>query len=190
MIIASADPGLSGAVMLIDENGKILDYFLMPLYSVKKDGRKKTKKGELKKRVEKYIDVATLRDLFEDRLKNKVDVFILENVHGVQGSGVASAFKFGTNYAYLKAFAVANRIPFYEVPPKTWQKPFHKKSVIALTAKEKSMYYYKKIGEKSKIKFPEDHDGLIDAWLIGEWGRRNLNKIFSEIKQSSYLNKI
>lgn len=183
MKIAAGDPGLSGSIVIIDDKGKILDYFVMPLYSVTKDSRKKTKKGELKKRVERYIDIPALWKLYQERIQGKMDLFIVEDVHGVQGSGAASAFKFGSNYMALYALAVASGIPVKHVTPRTWQKPFHKKGVKELTAKEKSMYYYKVAGSKQGIEFPDDHDGLIDAWLMCEWGRRNLRQILHEVSK-------
>jgi hypothetical protein len=47
---------------------------------------------------------------------------VIERVHAMKGQGVASTFKFGMNYGFLRACLVANRIPFQDALPKTWQK--------------------------------------------------------------------
>lgn len=49
---------------------------------------------------------------------------VIERVHAMRGQGVSSSFKFGQSYGFLRACLVANRIPFEEAPPKTWQKHF------------------------------------------------------------------
>jgi hypothetical protein len=192
MKIAGADPGLDGAIVILDSEGKLIESFVMPTFSVDKTvrtatkkRRRITKKKPTKKRatarIERYLDLPTLWNLFETKLKGKVDLFVLEKVHGVQGSGAASSFKFGTNYMALKAFAIASGIPLYEVLPQTWQKPFHKPGMKKLTAKERSMYFYKIYGKSKDIEFKNDHDGLVDAYLMSEWGRRNKAMIMREI---------
>ena len=47
---------------------------------------------------------------------------IIEAVHSMPGQGVASSFKFGRNYGFLRGLLVANRIPFDQVSPQKWQK--------------------------------------------------------------------
>lgn len=47
---------------------------------------------------------------------------IIEAVHSFPGQGVASSFKFGRGYGFLRGCLVANKIAFKEVPPRVWQK--------------------------------------------------------------------
>jgi len=56
------------------------------------------------------------------RAKGMAIKCIIENVHSFPGQGVASSFKFGRNYGFLRGLLVANRIAFDQVSPQKWQK--------------------------------------------------------------------
>lgn len=45
----------------------------------------------------------------------------IESVHSMPGQGVASSFKFGRNYGFLRGCLIALEIPFEEVTPMKWQ---------------------------------------------------------------------
>ena len=47
---------------------------------------------------------------------------MIEAVHSMPGQGVASSFKFGKNYGFLRGLLVANRVAFDQVSPQRWQK--------------------------------------------------------------------
>ncbi|MBV6341041.1 hypothetical protein [Candidatus Magnetobacterium casense] len=49
------------------------------------------------------------------------DVCYIERVHSAPGQGVASMFKFGHIYGFLRAVVMAHDIPLKEVSPLTWQ---------------------------------------------------------------------
>ena len=42
---------------------------------------------------------------------------VIEKVHSMPGQGVASTFKFGMNYGFLRGLLITHRIPFQEVTP-------------------------------------------------------------------------
>lgn len=46
----------------------------------------------------------------------------IERVHSMPKQGVASSFKFGKNYGFLRGCLISHRIPFEEVTPQKWQK--------------------------------------------------------------------
>ena len=48
-------------------------------------------------------------------------VAYLEKVHSMPKQGVASSFKFGHNYGFIRGCLTALKIPFYEVSPQKWQ---------------------------------------------------------------------
>ena len=91
------DPGKSGALSAIHENGEI-EYILCK---------------------------QTERDLW-DWLKGQTDgkdaFALLEKVGARPGQGVSSMFKFGTSYGFLRGILIACTIPFEEVTPATWQR--------------------------------------------------------------------
>ena len=51
------------------------------------------------------------------------DVFaVIERVHSMPKQGVASSFKFGQSYGFLRGCLIASGIPFEEVTPQVWQR--------------------------------------------------------------------
>lgn len=48
----------------------------------------------------------------------------LERVSAMPGQGVSSTFKFGQAYGMLQGLLLANKIPFSQVVPRSWQKHF------------------------------------------------------------------
>lgn len=96
MIFLGIDPGGSGAVAAIDGLGKI-------------------------RRVVK--NSGTERDVFEAFCGwDGEDVLaVIEQVHSRPKQGVASSFKFGTSYGFLRGCLIASGVRFTEVSPVKWQ---------------------------------------------------------------------
>ena len=62
--------------------------------------------------------------IFEE-IANYDDVFaLIEKVGSMPGNSPASMFTFGRNYGMLRAFLIANYIPFETVTPTVWQREF------------------------------------------------------------------
>lgn len=49
-------------------------------------------------------------------------VCFIENVHSMPKQGVASSFKFGRSYGFLRGLLIGLKIPFEEITPQVWQK--------------------------------------------------------------------
>lgn len=64
-----------------------------------------------------FIDVADLYGGASNRL-----VAGIERVHSMPKQGVASSFKFGMGYGFLRGLLAANCISFTEPTPQAWQK--------------------------------------------------------------------
>jgi len=65
----------------------------------------------------------TERDMYE-AIKScapGVDMCYIEKVHSMPKQGVASSFKFGHSYGFLRGVLTALNIPFTEVSPMKWQ---------------------------------------------------------------------
>lgn len=61
-----------------------------------------------------------ISDLIAD-LKPQIGFAVIEAVHSMPKQGVASSFKFGRNYGFLRGLLIAHGIPFAEVSPQKWQ---------------------------------------------------------------------
>lgn len=49
---------------------------------------------------------------------------VIEKVASMPGQGVASTFKFGQGYGFLRGLLTALKLPYIEVMPKVWQAKF------------------------------------------------------------------
>jgi crossover junction endodeoxyribonuclease RuvC len=88
----------------------------------------------------------------------------IEKVHSMPRQGVASTFKFGQSYGFLRGILVAIRIPFEEVTPQAWQK-----AMGCMSRGDKNV-----TKAKAQQLFPKvtvTH-AIADALLIAEFCRR------------------
>lgn len=152
-IIVGIDPGQSGGIALIAENGQTASW-IMPLAGKEIDGHE----------VANY-----LRGLPD------VTVFI-EKVHAMPKQGVSSTFKFGMGYGLVIGICEALGIPYRLVTPQAW-----KKTVLAGTTKDKDAAIsfvrraYPSVDlTPGKKRVP--HDGIADAVCIAEYGRQLMSK--------------
>lgn len=65
---------------------------------------------------------ATERDVWQLLHERVTDFAVIERVHSMPKQGVASSFKFGQSYGFLRGCLIASGIPFEEVTPQAWQK--------------------------------------------------------------------
>jgi hypothetical protein len=66
---------------------------------------------------------ADTAELLRD-LKERADFALcaIESVHSMPKQGVASSFKFGRSYGFLRGLLIGLQIPFEEITPQVWQK--------------------------------------------------------------------
>jgi len=98
MLIIGIDPGVSGAIAVLDSKGE-----LAPKWH---------------KLSETECDAGNF--LWEDYPKETFAY--IERVHAMPKQGVSSVFKFGQSYGFLRGLLIGLGIPFEEVTPQKWQK--------------------------------------------------------------------
>ena len=169
------DPGKTGAIVKIESSGYVRCY-VTPV-------------------IGKEIDWA----VFADLLRQEDTHVFLEHVHAMFGSSAKATFTFGGCFEGSKALIAALRMPFTLVQPKKWQeemyqgipeirKPSYKvtkpgkffgqirkgsrdtKAMSLLAAKRLFPNVDLRKNDRCKIA----HDGIVDALLIAEYGRRLL----------------
>lgn len=119
---------------------------------------------------------ATERDIWDTikSLAGAADFAYIEAVHSAPGQGVASSFKFGRNYGFLRACLMAAGIPWEGVSPHVWQRPMgcivkgRKGIKVAATAKKN---HHKGLAQQLFPDLRITH-AIADALLIAEYGRR------------------
>ena len=112
MIIIGVDPGISGAISII-ENKKILEVYDTPTMI---DGKKN----------KKQINGAQVTAIIKERLNSGKDVVVVvEQVNAMPGQGVTSMFNFGQSFGVVKGICAALSLPIYFVRPAKWKKHFN-----------------------------------------------------------------
>lgn len=144
MIHIGIDPGQNGGIAYISEHGAIVE-----------------------KMPDTESEVADLLRLIKHQ--NKKVFALIEHVHSMPKQGVASSFKFGKSYGFLRACLICLDIPFEEVTPQKWQKIFIYNSKGDSKTKHKN-----KLKAKAQQLFPKHNITLAtaDAILIAEYCRR------------------
>jgi crossover junction endodeoxyribonuclease RuvC len=112
MIIIGIDPGISGAISIV-ENKKILEVYDTPTMI---DGKKN----------KKQINSAQVTNIIKERLNNDKEVIVVvEHVNAMPGQGVTSMFNFGQSFGVIKGICAALSLPIYFVRPTKWKKHFN-----------------------------------------------------------------
>ena len=112
MIIIGIDPGISGAISIV-ENKKILEVYDTPTMI---DGKKN----------KRQINSAQVTNIIKERLNNNKEVIVVvENVNAMPGQGVTSMFNFGQSFGVIKGICAALSLPIYFVRPTKWKKHFN-----------------------------------------------------------------
>jgi len=111
MKIIGIDPGLSGAIAVL-ENNKVLNMFDMPVMSEGKKNKRQLNSAQLVKLIKDNIS------------KNEEISVVVEQVNAMPGQGVTSMFNFGQTFGAIKGVCAALGLPIYFVRPSKWKKHF------------------------------------------------------------------
>ena len=146
MSVAGIDPGKDGGVAIRCHNGSWVA-FPMPIVG-----------GE--------VAVAQIADELQTQDVSRV---VIERQQAMPKQGVASTFTIGRNYGKLLGALEARRIPFQEVPAKSW-----KAKVLKGTKKDKdaAIAYAHRIAPGVELmpgKRTTPHDGIADAVCMADY---------------------
>ena len=111
MKIIGIDPGLSGAIAVL-ENNKVLNIFDIPVMSEGKKNKRQLNSAQLVSIIKKNTD------------KNDEIAVVVEQVNAMPGQGVTSMFNFGQTFGAIKGVCAALGLPIFFVRPSKWKKYF------------------------------------------------------------------
>ena len=135
MIIIGIDPGVSGAISVL-ENKKIIEIFDMPTMI---DGKKN----------KRQINGAQVTNIIKEVLNgNKEVVVVVEHVNAMPGQGVTSMFNFGQSFGVIKGICAALSVPIYFVRPSKWKKHFNLIKTNKDASRTKVIEVYPEIASK------------------------------------------
>lgn len=109
-IFIGIDPGISGAVGVVDADGEVIDVFDLPVVK----GQKGSKELHLASLIKKVRALTDGRRVYG----------AVEKVHSMPKQGVRSSFRFGKATGQLESMLVTLGIPLMLVTPQAWQKRF------------------------------------------------------------------
>ena len=112
MKIIGIDPGLNGAIALLEDN-KVKEIFDVPVMPEGKKNKRQLNSAQL---------VKMLKDIISE---NEEIIVVVENVSAMPGQGVTSMFNFGQSFGILKGICSAMQLPVYFVRPAKWKKYFN-----------------------------------------------------------------
>jgi|TARA_B110000444_G_C18762343_1_gene558202 crossover junction endodeoxyribonuclease RuvC len=156
MRIIGIDPGLSGAIAILDNN-KIKELFDMP---VMPDGKKN----------KRQLNCALLVKLINDNIKNLEDtVMVVEQVNAMPGQGVTSMFNFGQTFGAIKGICAALGLPIFFVRPAKWKKHFELINSSKDASRTKAIEMYPSLSDQlSKKKDVNKSDAILIARYYNE----------------------
>ncbi len=156
MKVIGIDPGLSGAIAVL-ENNKVLNMFDMPVMS---EGKKN----------KKQLNSALLVNLIKKNIQNSEEVVIVvEQVNAMPGQGVTSMFNFGQTFGAIKGICAALELPIFFVRPSKWKKHFELINSAKDSSRTKAIEMYPKLSDQlAKKKDVNKSDAILIARFFSE----------------------
>ena len=118
-----------------------------------------------------YSDEALNKLVTWCSLQDETTIAYVEQVHAMPNQGVTSMFNFGKSFGYILGVLDACNIETKLVSPQKWKKEFNLDS-----DKQKSIDTAKKLFPDVNLfrtnRCKKEHDGMAEALLIAEYGRR------------------
>ena len=156
MRIIGIDPGLSGAIAILEDN-KIKELFDMP---VMPDGKKN----------KRQLNSALLVKLIKDNIESLENtIMVVEQVNAMPGQGVTSMFNFGQTFGAIKGICAALGLPIFLVRPAKWKKYFELINSSKDASRTKAIEMYPSISEQlAKKKDVNKSDAILIARYYSE----------------------
>ena len=151
MKIIGIDPGLSGAIAIL-ENNKVLNIFDIPVMS---EGKKN----------KRQLNSAQLVKILKDNISKEEEVcVVVEQVNAMPGQGVTSMFNFGQTFGAIKGICAALGLPIFFVRPSKWKKHFELINSSKDASRTKVIEMYPSISSRlSKKKDVNKADAILIA---------------------------
>ena len=112
MKIIGVDPGLSGAIAILEDK-KVSSIIDMPVMA---EGKKN----------KRQLNSAQLVNIIKENTNPKEDIaVVVEQVNAMPGQGVTSMFNFGQTFGAIKGICAALSLPIFFVRPSKWKKHFN-----------------------------------------------------------------
>ena len=112
MIVIGIDPGITGAISIL-ENSKVIEVHETPTMIDGKKNKRQVNGAQITNIIKKWLN------------KDKEVIVVVEHVNAMPGQGVTSMFNFGQSFGVIKGICSALSLPIYFVRPTKWKKHFN-----------------------------------------------------------------
>ena len=156
MRVIGIDPGLSGAIAIL-ENNKVLGIFDMPVMA---EGKKN----------KRQLNSSQLANIIKENTKNVEEtVVIVEQVNAMPGQGVTSMFNFGQTFGAIKGVCATLELPIFFVRPSKWKKHFELINSSKDASRTKVIEMYRTLSKHlSKKKDVNKSDAILIARFFND----------------------
>ena len=165
MKIIGIDPGLNGAIVIM-ENNKVLSVFDMPVMSEGKKNKRQLNSAQL------------VRIIKENTLANDDINVVVEQVNAMPGQGVTSMFNFGQTFGAIKGVCAALELPIFFVRPAKWKKHFELINASKDSSRTKVIEMYPTLSNVlAKKKDVNKSDAILIARYFSETRLKDINSL-------------
>lgn len=172
------DPGLNGALGFIRED----KVFGTPIPTFWRE----LKSGKRRKQYD-YLAIRQILVRYKEAFVALEEQFPMpmmrQTPNGIVKQGAVSVFSTGFGYGMFVGLLCGLDITTEEGHAKTWQKEFFKRDTTKTTkeqALEAVKALYPNVDLYATERSKRAHDGIVDALLIAEWGRRKIKGILKK----------
>jgi crossover junction endodeoxyribonuclease RuvC len=153
MLTIGVDPGLSGAIAVLDNTGELVTVADLPFVHDKSLA---------------WVSGDVLQVMLLNALQGRPARAYVERVGSMPGQGVASSFQFGCGFGSILSVLQTMLISMALVTPAVW-----KRSYGLDKDKHSSLHKARLMWPRADLRLIK-HDGRAEALLIAEYGRRHM----------------
>lgn len=153
-VIVGIDPGVSGAIAFVQEDGAGIHVVDMPTVEI---------------RGKRHVCPHGLRAALATYSPASVRAVVLEHVQGVQGTGATSAFSFGRSFGLVEGVVAGMTLPLVLVRPQVWTKDLSVSRDKGAHRQAATNLWPKHAAQFGRVK----DDGRADAALLCHWYLRH-----------------
>jgi len=163
MIIIGIDPGTSGAIVILDMNGKYIAHLDMP--TVKVGTKSRVNAAAIKGFLDQVINALPFHHV------SMMHAFI-EQVGAMPKQGVSSMFTFGHACGVVEGVIIGMGIPYTKITPQAWKKSAGLIGSDKDAARSRAIQLYPDLRALDAI---GKGQAIADALLIARHGRIHMN---------------
>ena len=151
MLVIGIDPGLSGAIAILEDK-KVLNILDMPVMTEGKKNKRQINSAQLVNIIKKNIHKT-----------DEISV-VVEQVNAMPGQGVTSMFNFGQTFGAIKGVCAALELPIFFIRPSNRKKHFELINSSKDASRTKAIEMYPSLSDKlSKKEDVNKSDAILIA---------------------------